>query len=55
MKVTRHDENDHVILYVEHGATHECITLNSDKEVRLLGHCLIDLDRNDARQVTFGE
>lgn len=54
MTVTRHYENDHVMLYVEHGSTKECITLNSDKEVALLAACLTDLNRNDARQVRVG-
>lgn len=55
MKVTKHYEDDHVMLYVEEGDTKTCITLDSDRQVRRLGQCLIDLDRIDGRQVSIGE
>lgn len=55
MKVTKHYEDDHVMLYVEEGDTKTCITLDSDRQVRRLGQCLIDLDRTDGRQVSIGE
>ena len=37
MKVTRHYENDHVILYIEEGEMKTCITLNNDRQLRRLG------------------
>lgn len=55
MKVTKHYENDHVMLYVEEGDLKTCITLESDKQMLRLGQCLIDLDRTDGRQVSLGE
>ena len=55
MKVTKHYEDDHVMLYVEEGDTTTCITLDSDRQVMRLGQCLIDLDRTDGRQVSIGE
>lgn len=53
MTVTKHYENNHVILYVEEGDVKTCITLNSDRQVKRLGQCLIDLDRTDGREVTI--
>ena len=53
MKVTKHYENDHVIIYVEEGETKTCITLESDRQMRRLGECLLDLYRTDAREVTI--
>lgn len=53
MKVTKHYENDHVMLYVEEGDLQTCITLESDKQMRRLGQCLIDLDRTDGREVAI--
>ena len=55
MKVTKHYEQNHVILYVEEGELRTCITLDSDKQLLRLGQCLIDLDRTDGRQVSLGE
>jgi hypothetical protein len=49
MTVTRHYENDHVMLYVEEDGMQECITLQNDAQVRRLGQCLIDLDRTEGR------
>lgn len=54
MKVTKHYENDHVMLYVEEDDVQTCITLESDKQVRRLGQCLIDLYRTDGREVIIG-
>ena len=51
MKVTKHYEQDHVILYVEEDGMQTCITLDSDKQMRRLGECLIDLERTGAREV----
>ena len=51
MKVTRHYENDHVILYIEEGEMKTCITLDNDRQLRRLGECLIDLERTGAREV----
>ena len=55
MKVTRHYENDHVILYVEEGDLKTCITLDSEKQMRRLGECLIDLGRTGGREVVNEE
>ena len=53
MKVTKHYENDHVLLYVEEGDTRTCITLAPDRQMRRLGECLIDLERTGAKEVTI--
>ena len=53
MKVTKHYENDHVIIYVEEGEMKTCITLESDRQMRRLGECLLDLYRTDGREVTI--
>ena len=53
MKVTKHYENDHVMLYVEEGDMKTCITLESDRQMRRLGECLIDLYRTDGKEVTI--
>jgi len=51
MKVTKHYEHDHVILYVEEGETKTCITLNCDRDMKRLGECLIDLERTGGNEV----
>lgn len=51
MRVTKHYEHDHVILYVEEGDTQTCITLESDRQMQRLGECLLDLYRTDGREV----
>ena len=51
MKVTKHYEQDHVILYVSEGEKQICIVLDNDKQMRRLGECLIDLERTGAREV----
>ena len=53
MRVTKHYENDHVMLYVEDGDMKTCITLESDRQMRRLGECLIDLYRTDGKEVTI--
>ena len=53
MKVTKHYEQDQVILYVEDGDIKTCITLESDRQMRRLGECLIDLYRTDGKEVTI--
>ena len=53
MKVTKHYEHDHVMLYVEEGDLKTCITLESDRQMRRLGECLIDLYRTDGKEVTI--
>ena len=54
MRVTKHYEHDHVMLYVEYGGQMRlCITLDSDQEMRRLGECLLDLYRTDGREVTI--
>lgn len=51
MKVRKHYEQDHIILYVEEGDMQTCITLDSEKQMRRLGECLIDLERTGAKEV----
>ena len=53
MRVTKHYEHDRVMLYVVEGDTQTCITLESDRQMRRLGECLIDLERTGAREVTI--
>ena len=53
MKVKKHYEQDHVMLYVEEGDMKTCITLESDRQMRRLGECLIDLYRTDGKEVTI--
>lgn len=51
MKVRKHYEQDHIILYVEEGDMQTCITLDSEKQMRRLDECLIDLERTGAKEV----
>lgn len=51
MKVKKHYENDHVMLYVEEGDLNTCITLDNDRQILRLGSCLIDLWRTGGREV----
>ena len=51
MKVTKHYEQDHVMVYVEEGDMRTCITLDSDRQMRRLGECLIDLERTGSSEV----
>ena len=53
MKVTKHYEQDHVVIYVTEGDLQTCITLDSDQQMRRLGECLTDLYRTDSREVTI--
>ena len=53
MKVTKHYESDHVMLYVEEGDLRTCITLDSDRQMKRLGECLTDLARTDSREITI--
>jgi len=53
MKVTKHYEHDHVMLYVEEGDTRTCITLESDRQMRRLAECLLDLYRTDGKEVVI--
>ena len=53
MKVTKHYENDHVMLYVEEDNMRECITLKSDEQMHRLGQCLCDLYRTEGRTATI--
>lgn len=50
MTVTKHYEYDHVMLYVEEDGKRNCITLESDAQIRRLADCLIDLDRTGGRR-----
>ena len=51
MKVTKHYEQDHVILYVSEGSMTERIMLDNDQQMRRLGECLKDLARTGAKEV----
>lgn len=51
MKVKKHYENDHVMLYVEEGDLNTCITLDNEHQILRLGNCLIDLWRTGGREV----
>jgi hypothetical protein len=51
MKVTKHYEQDHVMIYVEEGDLRTCITLESDRQMKRLGECLLDLERTGGREV----
>ena len=51
MRVTKHYEHDRVMLYVVEGDTQTCITLESDRQMRRLAECLLDLYRTDGREV----
>ena len=51
MKVTKHYEQDHVMLYIEEDDVKTCITLNNDRQMKRLGECLIDLERTGSREV----
>lgn len=55
MKVTKHYESDHVILYVEEGEMKTCITLDSDRQMKRLGECLTDLARTDGREIIIDD
>ncbi len=51
MTVTKHYENDHVMLYVEDEGLQTCITLNNDRQMLRLGQCLVDLERTGGKTV----
>ena len=51
MKVTKHYEQDHIILYVSEGNMVERIMLDDDQQMRRLGECLKDLVRTGAKEV----
>ena len=51
MKVTKHYEHDHVILYVSEGDMKTTILLDNDRQMKRLGECLIDLERTGGREV----
>lgn len=55
MKVSKHYEDDHVVVYVTDGDLQTCITLESDRQLRWLGKCLTDIDRTGGREVSIGE
>lgn len=51
MTVTKHYEQDHVILYVSEGSMVERIMLDNEQQMRRLGECLLDLYRTGAKEV----
>ena len=51
MKVTKHYEQDFIILYVSEGSMVERIMLDNEQQMRRLGECLIDLYRTGAKEV----
>ena len=50
MKVTKHYEQDHVMVYVEEGDMRTCITLDSDRQMRRLGEGC-DLARGEPNHI----
>lgn len=55
MKVTKHYENDHVMLYVEEGSLNTCITLDNEQQMRRLGECLVDMARTESKEIIIGK
>lgn len=53
MKVKKHYENDHVMLYVEEGDLNTCITLDNEHQILRLSNCLIGLWRTGGREVNI--
>lgn len=53
MKVTKHYEQDHVILYVTEDNLQTTITLDNDLQMKRLADCLSDLYRTGGREVTI--
>ena len=53
MKVTKHYECDHVMVYVEEGDMKTVITRDSDQQMKRLGECLIDLERTGGREASI--
>lgn len=53
MKVTKHYEHDHVIVYAHEGDMKLCLTFDSERQMRRLGECLIDLERTGSRSVVM--
>ena len=51
MKVTKHYEQDFIILYASEGSMVERIMLDNEQQMRRLGECLIDLERTGAKEV----
>lgn len=51
MKVTKHYEQDYVILYASEDSMMERIMLDNDQQMRRLGECLKDLARTGAKEV----
>ena len=39
------------MIYVEEGDLRTCITLESDRQMKRLGKCLLDLERTGGREV----
>jgi hypothetical protein len=54
MTVTKHYEDDHVMLYVKDGETETCITLDSDRQVERLAKCLTDCGGSFERFAEWG-
>ena len=53
MKVTKHYEQNYVILYVTEGDLQTTITLDSDRQMKRLADCLSNLYRTDSKEVTI--
>lgn len=51
MKVTKHYEQDFIILYASEGNMIERIMLDNEQQMRRLGECLKDLARTGAKEV----
>lgn len=55
MKATKHYESGRIFVYVEENGVTDCITLQSEQQMRRLGECLIDLARTGGKTVTIGK
>lgn len=51
MQVTKHYEQNNVILYIEENGRQNCVTLQSDEQISRLAHCLMDIYRTEGRIV----
>ena len=53
MKVRKHYEQGHVMIYVEEGELETCITLDNDQQMRRLGECLSYLGKTGAMRMSI--
>ncbi len=55
MKVSRHYKDDSVIIHAEEGNMKFCLKFESERQMRRLGECLVDLARSGGNAVEIGE